>query len=85
MQVVGVLLITALMIIPAASARRFAATPEQMALLAGVIGMLAVLAGIWGSFVYDTPTGPTIVVAAMLGFILIHLLPVRLLPYSGGR
>lgn len=56
-----------------------------MALLAGVIGMLAVLAGVWGSFQYDTPTGPTIVVAAMLGFILVHLLPARLLPQFGGR
>ncbi|WP_026304790.1 zinc ABC transporter permease subunit ZnuB [Thioalkalivibrio sp. AKL8] len=85
MQVVGVLLITALMIIPAASARRFAATPEQMAILAGIIGMLAVGAGLWGSFQYDTPTGPTIVVAAMLGFILVHLLPGRLIPHFGGR
>ncbi|MGM0553174.1 MAG: zinc ABC transporter permease subunit ZnuB [Pseudomonadota bacterium] len=85
MQVVGVLLITALMIIPAASARRFAATPEQMAILAAGIGMLAVGAGLWGSFQYDTPTGPTIVVAAMLGFILVHLLPGRLIPHFGGR
>ncbi len=85
MQVVGVLLIVALLIIPAASARRFAGTPEQMALLAAVIGMLAVGAGLWGSFQYDTPTGPTIVVAAMLGFILVNLLPTRLIPYFGGR
>jgi zinc transport system permease protein len=73
MQVVGVLLITALMIIPAATARRFARTPEQMALFAAGFGALAVLGGIWGSFTYDTPTGPSIVVAAMLAFVILHL------------
>ncbi|WP_018934849.1 zinc ABC transporter permease subunit ZnuB [Thioalkalivibrio sp. ALJ24] len=85
MQVVGVLLITALMIIPAATSRRFARTPEQMAILAGVLGMLAVGAGIAGSFHWDTPTGPSIVVAALLGFILVQLLPARLLPRFGTR
>ncbi|WP_018870875.1 MULTISPECIES: zinc ABC transporter permease subunit ZnuB [unclassified Thioalkalivibrio] len=85
MQVVGVLLITALMIIPAATSRRFARTPEQMAILAGVLGMLAVGAGIAGSFQWDTPTGPSIVVAALLGFILVQLLPARLLPRFGTR
>ncbi len=74
MQVVGVLLITSLMIIPAATARRFARTPEQMALFAAGIGALAVLGGIWGSFAYDTPTGPSIVVAAMLAFVVASLL-----------
>lgn len=74
MQVVGVLLITSLMIIPAATARRFARTPEQMALFAAGIGVVAVLGGIWGSFAYDTPTGPSIVVAAMLAFVVASLL-----------
>jgi zinc transport system permease protein len=74
MQVVGVLLITSLMIIPAATGRRFARTPEQMALYAAAIGVLAVLGGIWGSLVHDTPTGPSIVVAAMLAFIVANLL-----------
>jgi zinc transport system permease protein len=74
MQVVGVLLITSLMIIPAATARRFARTPEQMALFAAGIGVLAVFGGIWGSLAYDTPTGPSIVVAAMLAFVVASLL-----------
>ena len=77
MQVVGVLLITALMIIPAATARRFATTPEQMAIFAAGLGVLAVAGGLWGSLTYDTPTGPSIVVAAMLGFLVLHLLPLR--------
>ncbi|OOG24786.1 hypothetical protein B1C78_08145 [Thioalkalivibrio denitrificans] len=77
MKVVGILLITALMIIPAATARRLAATPEQMALLAGGLGSLAVLGGVAGSLTWDTPTGPSIVVAAAALFAIIYLVPGR--------
>lgn len=69
MKMVGILLITALLIIPAATARRFAETPEQMAVLAVVAGALAVLCGLTGSVVWDTPSGPSVVVAAFLGFL----------------
>jgi len=64
MKIVGVLLITALLIIPAAAARRFATGPEQMAALAAVVGIAAVLGGLFGSLEWDTPAGPSIVVAA---------------------
>lgn len=76
MKIVGILLITALMIIPAATARRFAATPEQMALMASGIGAVAVAGGLFGSLEFDTPSGPSIVVAALALFL------VSLLPYS---
>lgn len=75
MKVVGMLLVTALLIIPAATARRFATTPERMALFASLIGCLAVGGGLYGSFQWDTPSGPTIVVAACLVFIFSHFLP----------
>ena len=68
MKVVGILLITSLMIIPAATARRFSATPEAMAWLAAGLGAVAVLAGVGMSLMLDTPTGPSIVVMAALGF-----------------
>jgi len=77
MKIVGVLLITALLIIPAAAARRFAHTPERMAVLAGVLGTLAVAAGISGSLAFDTPAGPSIVVAAAALFALSALAPQR--------
>ena len=70
MKIVGVLLITALLIIPAAAARRFATGPEQMAVLAALIGSASVFAGLFGSLEWDTPSGPSIVVAALLFFIL---------------
>ncbi|MDX1655878.1 MAG: zinc ABC transporter permease subunit ZnuB [Candidatus Competibacteraceae bacterium] len=75
MKVVGVLLITSLMIIPAAAARRFATTPEAMAVLASVVGCVAVVLGLWGSFHWDTPTGPSVVVAAALLFAVGLLVP----------
>lgn len=74
MKLVGILLITALLIIPAATARRFASGPEQMAVLASLIGALAVAGGLFGSLRFDTPSGPSIVVAA-LGVFLLSQIP----------
>jgi zinc transport system permease protein len=76
MKIVGVLLITALLIIPAATARRFSTTPEMMALVASIIGAASVWVGLEGSLQWDTPAGPSIVVAALLGFI-ISLIPIQ--------
>lgn len=70
MKIVGVLLITSLMIIPPATARHFARSPEQMAAGASIAGMLAVCGGIAASSIWDTPTGPSIVAAAALLFAL---------------
>lgn len=75
MKIVGVLLITSMMIIPAAAARRFSHTPEQMALVAAALGAIAVLLGLAGSWQWDTPAGPSVVVAATFLFTLSHLLP----------
>ncbi|MFC3162610.1 zinc ABC transporter permease subunit ZnuB [Ciceribacter thiooxidans] len=77
MKIVGIMLITSLLIIPAAAARRFSSTPEIMAVLASLIGALAVAGGLFGSLTYDTPSGPSIVVAATILF-LASLLPFRL-------
>ncbi|WP_022709614.1 metal ABC transporter permease [Pseudochrobactrum sp. AO18b] len=74
MKIVGILLITALLIIPAATARRFALSPEQMAIYAAFIGACSVIAGLFGSLNYDTPSGPSIVVASVVFFV-ISLLP----------
>ncbi|MCY1669093.1 metal ABC transporter permease [Rhizobium sp. SL86] len=77
MKIVGIMLITALLIIPAASARRFSASPEMMAVLSSVIGALAVVGGLFGSLYGDTPSGPSIVVAALVLFV------ASLLPSAG--
>lgn len=70
MKIVGVLLITSMMLIPAAAARPFSHTPEQMALLAALCGIIAIALGLAGSWYWDTPAGPSIVVAAAVLFLL---------------
>lgn len=70
MKFVGALIITSLLIIPAAAARRFSRTPEQMALSAIVIGIMAISAGLGLSAHYDTPAGPSVVLCATALFIL---------------
>jgi len=70
MKVVGVLLITALLIIPAATARRVSQTPEQMAVAASLIAMLTVVMGLAMSWNLDTPAGPSVVISASFLFCL---------------
>jgi zinc transport system permease protein len=77
MKLVGILLITALLIIPAATARRFASSPESMALVAVALGVLSLLLGIGSSMTWDSPAGPSVVVAAILLFFLSRLKNVR--------
>ncbi|WP_299841987.1 metal ABC transporter permease [uncultured Roseovarius sp.] len=72
-KVVGVLLIAAMLIIPAAAARPLSATPERMACIAVLIACLSALGGLQASFSLDTPTGPTIVCVAALIFALTNL------------
>ncbi len=73
MKVVGVLLVTALLIIPAAAARCLARSTERMAVLASATGCLAVAWGLFGSLAFDAPSGPSIVVAALALFALAML------------
>ncbi len=68
MKIVGILLIISMLIIPAATARCFARTPEQMAVLSAVAGILAVVLGLWASLQADSPAGPSIVVSATILF-----------------
>ncbi len=75
MKLVGILLITSLLIIPAATARRFASTPETMAIGASIIGCLAVTAGLGWSLFVNVPTGPAIVVCAATFFTISQLIP----------
>ncbi|MCE1161840.1 MAG: metal ABC transporter permease [Thiomonas sp.] len=77
MKLVGILLTVAMLIIPAAAARRLARTPLQMAMGAAVIGAAAVLLGLLASLHSDLPTGPAIVVAAALLFLMARALPQR--------
>ncbi|QFQ89280.1 hypothetical protein F8A10_18115 [Paracoccus kondratievae] len=68
-RIVGALLISAMLIVPAAAARGFSATPERMAGSATLIGAIAVLGGLWASLRLDTPAGPSIVAISALIYV----------------
>lgn len=77
MKFVGALIMTSLLIIPAATARKFANTPEQMAFLASVIGSISVFGGLSLSWFYDTPAGPSVVISAAAMFMLSQMYRTR--------
>ncbi len=70
-RVVGILLITSMLIIPAATAKQLVRSPEAMAITASILGMIAVVVGIYGSIQFDTPSSPSIVAAAAILFIVL--------------
>lgn len=76
-QLVGILLITSLLIIPASCARLFSQSPEKMALTAGLIGIICVAAGMLGARETTLDPGP-LIVAIMVGLFTV-LLGLRLI------
>jgi zinc transport system permease protein len=77
-KVVGVLLIVAMLIIPAAAARSLARTPEAMAFMGALIGIISTAAGLRAAYIFDTPTGPSIVCVASVFFTIFSIIvPVR--------
>ena len=77
MKIVGMLLVIALLIIPAAAARRISVSPEQMAVFSTLIGIFSVIFGLFASLRWDFPAGPTIVTIASIVFGVSLLLPLR--------
>lgn len=78
LKIVGALLISAMLIIPAAAARSLARSPEAMAVIAVLIGAASVLAGLQMSLLFDTPAGPSIIAFAALIFTLsVVIAPLR--------
>ena len=73
-KIVGILLITGLLIIPASASRNLSSTPIQMAILASLIGMISVVLGLLSSLTWNTSTGPAILSIAM-GIFILTLLP----------
>ena len=68
MRVVGLLLISALMIVPVASAQALARSFRSTLVLAVVVGVVAAVAGVVISYYQDTPSGGTIVLVAIAVF-----------------
>ena len=69
-KMVGLLLITGMLIIPAAMARNISNNPKQMVLFSVIGGLLSVVMGLFGSLQINTPSGPSIITAGLILFIL---------------
>lgn len=73
-RIVGILLVTSMLIIPAAAARQLARSPEGMAFIAAIVGIISVIIGLFASMYMDTPSGPSIVSSAALLFVVLFAL-----------
>lgn len=70
-KIVGILLIASMLVIAPATARQMARSPGMMAILACLVGVLSVIVGVYGSFAFDTPSGPSIVATLAAFFMLL--------------
>lgn len=68
LKTTGLLLVSALLIIPPATARFFSKTPEQMAFLGSLIGIAGVTAGMAASALWDAPAAPAMETACAFLF-----------------
>ena len=69
-KIVGLLLITGMLIIPAAMARNISDSPQKMVIFSIIGGLLSVVIGLFSSLEFNTPSGPSIIAAALLLFII---------------
>ena len=69
-KMVGLLLITGMLIIPAAMARNISSSPQRMVIYSIIGGLLSVILGLFTSLEFNTSSGPSIITAALLLFIL---------------
>jgi zinc transport system permease protein len=69
MRVIGVLLVSALMVVPVATAQLFSRSFRGTALAGMALGVVVAVAGVVVSFQADTPSGGTIVVLAIVVFL----------------
>ena len=69
-KIVGLLLITGMLIMPAAMGRNLSNNPQQMVILSVIAGLLSVIIGLFSSLQFNTPSGPSIITAALILFCL---------------
>ena len=70
-KIVGILLITSMLIIPAATSRQITRSPGKMAIVSGMLGIISILFGVYLSVIVDIPTGPSIILVLTVIFVLV--------------
>lgn len=68
-KTVGILLVTAMLIVPAAAAKNIARSTKSLWLITVALSLVSVVVGLLGSYYWNTASGPTIVLVSVLGFI----------------
>ncbi|MDY0189499.1 MAG: metal ABC transporter permease [Desulfuromonas sp.] len=76
-QIVGIILVIAMLTLPAATARLYVATMPSMMLLASILGMLITCSGLGIAYCYDLPTGATTALIAGIVYLCAASLPYR--------
>lgn len=84
-KIIGVLLITALLVIPAAAARFISKSPEIMVIVATIISVSGVVIGIIFSFSITAPTGPSIVMSSLIIFLILGFIRYAVSSYINWR
>lgn len=78
MRVVGLLLVSAIMIVPVAAAQQITRSFRATAAVAVLLGLIASVSGLVTSFIVEVPPGPTIVLEALALFAILALVAVPL-------
>jgi len=69
-QVVGLILVIALLTIPPYIAEKYTTSLLQMMIASSILGMVFISTGLWASYVSDLTSGATIILVAGIGFLL---------------
>jgi zinc transport system permease protein len=84
-SIVGIVLVNALLVIPAATAKLRARSLAEMFVIAPVLGIGSVLMGLFGSYWLDMPSGPAIVVVAGILFLVAWAMRARQAPRASRK
>jgi len=84
-QVVGIILVIALLTLPAATARYYARSLVQMMIIASILGALFTTSGLIVSYEPNLPAGATIVVIAGLAYLLATVIKGLAVRFHGRR
>ena len=69
-KLVGIILVNALLVIPASTVRLFAGSLKQMFIFTPILAVIITLFGLFSSYILNIPSGPTIAVSSGIVFLL---------------
>lgn len=73
-HLIGIILVTSLLVVPAAAARAVSRTLRQHIFFSLIIGLVGALAGTMFSYRFDVPAGPAIVLSCIVLFVVCMLI-----------